>query len=162
MKKVLVLIAGLLGPLAAFAGPSQPLPAPTDHSPARNLAQENKNLQLVYNFYQQFFTQHDLKAADRDLAADYKQHNPHVPDGRAPFVNYFAGYFKANPQARSEISQYGTYGDRVFLRVHSIAKPGDRGRAIVDVFRVKDGKIVEHWDSVQDVPATSANSNTMF
>lgn len=162
MKKVLLLVAGLLGPASVFAAASQPLPAPTEHSPARDLAQENQNLRLVYNFYEQFFTKHDLKAADRDLSADYKQHNPHVPDGRAPFVKYFSGYFKANPDARSTISQYGTYGDRVFLRVHSVANANDRGRAIVDIFRVKDGKIVEHWDSVQDVPATSANNNTMF
>ncbi len=162
MKYAFVLAASLFCSAGALAAASQPFPPPGEHSPARNLQQENRNLQLVYNFYQDFFNRHDLKAADRDLDPGYKQHNPHVPDGRTPFVSYFAGYFKANPQARSDISQYATYGDRVFLRVHSVKGPEDRGRAIVDIFRVAHGKIVEHWDSVQDVPATSANDNTMF
>ncbi|KGD75002.1 hypothetical protein HA49_06915 [Tatumella morbirosei] len=162
MKHAVILAVSLFCSAGALAAASQPFPPPSDNSPARNLQQENQNLKLVYQFYQEFFNQHNLQAADRDLSPGYKQHNPHVPDGRAPFVSYFAGYFKANPQAHSEITQYGTYGDRVFLRVHSVKNADDRGRAIVDIFRVEHGKIVEHWDSVQDVPATSANTNTMF
>lgn len=46
--------------------------------------------------------------------------------------------------------------------VTTVNAPGERGQAVVDLFRVQDGKIVEHWDVLQDVPATSANDNTMF
>ncbi|WP_405820523.1 hypothetical protein OG241_33080 [Streptomyces sp. NBC_01390] len=41
-------------------------------------------------------------------------------------------------------------------------KPGDRGMAVADFRRVADGKIVEHWDVIQEVPEKSANGNTMF
>ena len=44
-------------------------------------------------------------------------------------------------------------GDLVAVHSHYVAIPGDRGRAVLDLFRVRDGKIVEHWDAVQDVPA---------
>ncbi len=53
-------------------------------------------------------------------------------------------------------------GDLVVLHYHLPMTPDDLGRAVVDIFRVEDGKIVEHWDVLQDVPAQSANNNTMF
>lgn len=53
-------------------------------------------------------------------------------------------------------------GDLVMLRVHAKQHANDRGRAIVDIFRVENDKVVEHWDVIQDVPETAANSNTMF
>ena len=56
----------------------------------------------------------------------------------------------------------GSEGDFVVLHVHSVREPGQRGRAIVDMFRLENGKIVEHWDVIQDVPEKAANNNTMF
>ena len=53
-------------------------------------------------------------------------------------------------------------GDIVVLHVHSVREPGQRGRAIVDMFRLENGKIVEHWDVIQDLPEKPANDNTMF
>jgi len=53
-------------------------------------------------------------------------------------------------------------GDYAILHVHSVREPGTRGRAIVDIFKLENGKVVEHWDVVQDVPDKAANSNGMF
>jgi predicted SnoaL-like aldol condensation-catalyzing enzyme len=53
-------------------------------------------------------------------------------------------------------------GDTVALHVYSRAHSQDKGVAIVDVFRIKDGKIVEHWDVIQEIPNEAANDNTMF
>jgi predicted SnoaL-like aldol condensation-catalyzing enzyme len=52
--------------------------------------------------------------------------------------------------------------DLVWLHVHATNGAKDRGQAIIDIFRVKNGKIVEHWDVIQAVPETAANKNTMF
>lgn len=127
----------------------------------RNLATEEANRALVVGFYNRFFNAHDVRAAD--VVADrYIQHNPNVPDGKAPFVDYFRGYFRDNPGARATIVRSATDGDLVFLHVRFSKGGEDRGQAVVDIFRVAKGKIVEHWDVIQDVPAATANPNGMF
>lgn len=127
----------------------------------RNLETEEANRQLVLKFYDRFFNKHEIEAAEV-VAEDYKQHNPEVPDGKKPFVTFFTGFFKENPESRAKIVRSATDGDLVYLHVHSTNGADDRGQAVVDIFRVKDGRIVEHWDVIQSVPESSANPNTMF
>ena len=66
------------------------------------------------------------------------------------------------PNAHSEIKRVIAEGDLVVLHVHSVREPGQRGRAVIDIFKVENGKIVEHWDVVQDIPEKPANDNSMF
>jgi predicted SnoaL-like aldol condensation-catalyzing enzyme len=149
----LLLTTGLLaGAGAAFAAEPQ----------ARNLAREEANRQLVITFYDRFFNHHEVQQAAKVVADDYKQHNPEVPNGKAPLVGYFTSFFKENPGSRARIVRSATDGDLVYLHVHATTGPNDRGQAVVDIFRVKDGQIVEHWDVIQSVPAKAANDNTMF
>ncbi|MES5044074.1 nuclear transport factor 2 family protein [Rhizobium nepotum] len=128
----------------------------------RDLAQEEANRKLVIEFYDTVFNKHEVAKGAAVIVDSYKQHNPMVPDGKAPFVDYFTGFFKDNPQSKARIVRSATDGDLVYLHIHSTEKDGDRGRAIVDIFRVADGKITEHWDVIQAVPETAANNNTMF
>jgi len=132
------------------------------HANPRDVQTEEANRALVIAFYNRVFNAHEVAAGAKVLAESYKQHNPEVPDGKQPFVDYFTGYFKENPEARSQIVRSATDGDLVWLHIHDTTNKADRGRAVVDIFRVKDGQIVEHWDVIQPVPAEAANSNTMF
>lgn len=135
---------------------------PAHAETTRNLAQEEANRKIVVDFYNRFFNEHDIECASAVVVDDYKQHNPNVPNGKAPLVEYFTTYFKENPQSRARIVRSVAQDDLVWLHLHSTKEPGDTGRAIVDIFRVTDGKITEHWDVVQLVPEKSANDNTMF
>lgn len=142
---------------------SKALNAPHNLKSTNQAMIAEKNKKIVTDFYEGVFLQHQVKAfADLYIGDRYIQHNPHVPDGKAPFVDYFTGYFKENPQAKSVIKRAVAEDDLVFVHVHSKQNEQDRGVAVVDIFRVENGKIVEHWDVHQDVPATSANTNTMF
>ncbi|SFV27562.1 Predicted SnoaL-like aldol condensation-catalyzing enzyme [Devosia crocina] len=128
----------------------------------RDLGAEEVNRTIVVDFYDSFFNDHDTTGASEVIAEDYIQHNPEVPDGKEPFVSYFTGFFAENPESRAQIVRSAVEGDLVWLHVHSTNGPEDQGQAVIDIFRLEDGVIVEHWDVIQDVPAQAANANTMF
>lgn len=148
-----MLVAGL-----SAAGSTLAAPAPT----ARNIDAEEANRQRVVAFYDRFFNHHEVKEAATFVAENYRQHNPDVPDGKAPFVNFFTGFFRDNPHSRARIVRSAADGDLVWLQVHSTNGSQDRGQALLDIFRVSNGMIVEHWDIIQNIPEQAANNNTMF
>jgi len=124
---------------------------------------EEENKKMVRDFYEMAFNQHKpTEAAKKYIGDQYIQHNPYVQNGAAAFYGYFEGFFKAHPKSRVEIKRVIAEGDLVVLHLHSRVDETDRGRAIVDIFRVENGKIIEHWDVIQTVPEKSASGNTMF
>jgi predicted SnoaL-like aldol condensation-catalyzing enzyme len=129
---------------------------------AEETAKEKANKAAVLAFYDAALNQLDFDAAARYLGPYYKQHNPTAADG-AEGLKSFIAYLKTNfPKTHSQVTMAFADGDYVILRVHAVRTPGTLGNAIVDIFRLQDGKVVEHWDSVQPVPDKPANSNTMF
>lgn len=124
--------------------------------------QEEANRKLVLEFYERVLNQKDADAATQYIGATYKQHNPLVPDGVAALQGYVRGLKERSPQSRSIVKRSFVEGDHVILHVHAIRSPEERGVAIVDIFRLENGRIVEHWDVIQPVPEKAANANTMF
>lgn len=127
-------------------------------------AAEEANVELVREFYNLALNVKDFDAASKYLGDKYIQHNPGAadgPEGLKGFVEFLKREF---PQAHNEVKHAYADGDFVILHVHSVRVPGTRGRAIVDIFRLENGKVVEHWDVIQDVPDPSEvkNDNTMF
>lgn len=120
------------------------------------------NKQKVIEFYDKAINQKDFAAASLYLGSRYVQHNPTAadgPEGLKAFIQFLNDNY---PNAHSEIKQIFAEGDYVVLHVYSIREPGTRGQAIFDLFKLENGKIVEHWDTIQDIPEKSANSNGMF
>lgn len=125
--------------------------------------EQDKNKKVVTEFYEMAFNQHrPTDAAKKYFGAKYIQHNPNVPNGAAAFYTYFESFFKEHPKSNVKIHRAVADGDLVVLHLHSKTDEKDPGRAIVDIFRLEKGKIVEHFDVVQAVPATTANGNSMF
>ena len=120
------------------------------------------NKKIVVDFYEKGLNQKDFDAASKYIGPRYVQHNPTGGDGPQGFKNFVTFLKEKFPASHSEIKRVIAEGDLVVLHVHSVRRPGERGRAIVDIFKVENGKIVEHWDVIQDIPEKSANDNTMF
>ena len=125
-------------------------------------AQEEANRTVVLAFYEKGLNQKDADAALAHVGDRYVQHNPNAADGPDGFRKFIGFLREKFPNSHSEIKRSFVDGDFVILHVHSVREPGSRGRAIVDIFKLENGKIVEHWDVVQDIPENPANNNTMF
>jgi len=120
------------------------------------------NKKIVVDFYEKGLNQKDFDDAAKHFGPRYIQHNPGAPDGIEGFKAFIAMRKEKFPNARGEIKRVFAEGDYVILHVHSMREPGERGTAIVDIFRLENGKIVEHWDVVQPIPEKPANDNGMF
>jgi predicted SnoaL-like aldol condensation-catalyzing enzyme len=125
----------------------------------QNRADENKA--LVSEFYELALNQRNFDRASRYLG-EYRQHNPLIEDGAEGLKKYLRWIEENFPKSYSHVFRVFADGDTVILHVHRVRTPGARGDAIVDLFRVEDGKIREHWDVIQPVPENTANGNTMF
>src|SRR5215468_7619320 len=126
------------------------------------LADAEANKQAVLEFYDKALNQKDFEAASKYFGPRYIQHNLGAPDGIEGFKAFIALRKEKFPNAQSEIRRVFADGDHVILHVHAIREPGERGVAVVDIFRLENGKIVEHWDVVQPIPEKTANNNGMF
>ena len=131
-------------------------------SPLPALADAEANKKAVLEFYDKALNQKDFDAASKYGGPHYIQHNPGAPDGIEGFKAFITIRKEKFPNAKSEIKRAFADGDYVILHVHAVREPGERGNAIVDIFRLENGKIVEHWDVVQPIPENPANNNTMF
>jgi len=122
-----------------------------------------ENTQLVVSFYEEAFNEgKPEEAAARALGENYTQHNPEAQDGRDAFIGYTHWLRGLFPDLHLDIKRTVAEGELVVTHSNLHLTPGDRGKAVADFWRVVDGKIVEHWDVIQDVPETASNDNTMF
>ena len=117
-----------------------------------------KNKSVVAEFYNDVFIGHDMSKLDKYMRDDYIQHNPDCPQGKAGFVQFFTEIFNAVPDFKYTLKKMvaegdivmaysattGTHTGGVWLGKKAAGSKLDFN--VVDVFRVQDGKIAEHWD----------------
>jgi predicted SnoaL-like aldol condensation-catalyzing enzyme len=127
-----------------------------------------QNTAVVLAFLDTVFNKHEVEQAFRlYVGGSYQQHNPNVPDGVYGAVRALTKYtHELYPELRQEVKRTVAQGDLVAVHSRYVPTSADRdrgsGQAAVDIFRVEHGKIVEHWDVLQDIPEKSANDNSMF
>lgn len=158
MRRALALTAA--GALAAFAAVPAAAAAPgADSETACTLSAR----EVLDAFIPLFFEQRNARLAfETWVHPDYINHNPFAATGRDAAVNFLQPFFDANPQARYIVHRVIADGDLVAVHNEARFNPDAQPSAVVDIFRVENCKIVEHWDVVQEVPKQAANSNGMF
>ena len=129
---------------------------------AADARQMEENKKIVAAFYDAAVNQKDFEKASQYLGARYTQHNPLAADGREGFKGFITFLKDKFPNNRSEIKRIFADGDYVIVHVHAVREPGTRGSAIVDIFKLENGKVVEHWDVIQAIPEKATNDNGMF
>lgn len=121
-----------------------------------------RNKQVVLDYYSTAFAGNPDKAIADHFGDRYIQHNPQFADGPEAFktaVTWLRGEY---PNMTLDFKRVIAEGDMVVTHAHLVLEPGTPGRALADFFRLENGKVVEHWDVIQEVPDTSANPNGMF
>jgi predicted SnoaL-like aldol condensation-catalyzing enzyme len=124
------------------------------------MLEQNKRTAIV--FYETAYLGKPREAVEKHVGDRYIQHNPSVPDGKEGFIEYFERMAAEYPRKTIEFVRAVAEGDLVALHTHQTWPDGDE-YVTMDFFRFdSSGKIVEHWDSIQQIPKVTANSNTMY
>lgn len=122
----------------------------------------NQNKKNAISFYKMAYEGNPRKAVELYVGSDYIQHNPLVGDGKEAFIAYFERMAAEYPDKSIVFVREVAEGYLVALHTHQ-TWPGNEEYVTMDFFRFDEfGKIVEHWDSMQEIPSTSANNNTMY
>ena len=101
-------------------------------------------------------------AVDKYVGEQYIQHNPVVGNGKQSFIDYFDEMARDYPNKEIEFVRAIAEGNLVALHTHQTWPGGDH-YITMDFFRFDEqGKIVEHWDSIQEIPSETKNGNLMF
>jgi predicted SnoaL-like aldol condensation-catalyzing enzyme len=138
MKTLNTLLLSLLLAISAEASSAKP-------SNPNQLQAANKK--VVLEFYELAFNQHKpTEAAKKYFGDHYIQHNPKAGNGAKAFYEYFEAYYKKHPKTHVKIYHVLADKDLVVLHLNSKMDDQDLGRAVVDIFRLENGKIVEHFD----------------
>ena len=122
--------------------------------------------EVADQFIEVFYRQNRLVDAFRGwVHPDYIQHDPNSGTGREATIEALKAHMQRSPNMSHDIKRV-IYGDDGTICVHYHFKhaPDQRGLAVVDLFRIENGYLVEHWDIIQPIPEpeTFKNDNGMF
>lgn len=116
--------------------------------------EEQRNKETVLSFYRSVIKDREFHRVNEWMDHTYKQHKPGLGDGPEPVIEFVKNEAKRNPTHQVNIKSCFADGDFVVLHVHIVLEPLERDRAVMDIFRVKNGRLLEHWDVDQEIPAT--------
>ena len=141
----------VLGAIMLMLTGAAPMPTKTE-----------RNRVIITAFAHMFYGERDVrKAFETFVTPDYIQHNPGIADGRDAAIEALVPMF-SRPGARFDVKRILVDGDMAMIHLQGRSDPSTDGGAVADIYRLRDGKIVEHWDVLQPMPTASQNPHPMF
>ena len=134
----------------------------TKNSASSRTAEEQRNLDHVLGLFRNVLQPLDPDQVERYISPDYIQHSPMAAPGRESLKAFLKVVRAASPNSSQRLLRAFVDGDHVIIHYHVKKSPEDLGFVVMDIFRLTNGMVVEHWDCVQDVPAHSPNPISMF
>ena len=125
------------------------------------MAQEEKNKQIAVTAYQRIFGDLDVSAIDEYMSKDFLQHNPTIADGREG-VKALVQMLASQGVLKQEISFKHIVVEKDIVFLHSRYEMAGKEWRFIDIYRINNDKLVEHWDAMMPMPDESANNNSMF
>ncbi|WP_292189612.1 nuclear transport factor 2 family protein [Mesorhizobium sp.] len=121
-----------------------------------------RNKATVLDFIERSVNQGNIDAASVHFGESYTQHNPNIADGVQGFREYLQQLRQAFPLVQGEVKRIFADGDFVIVHMHARREPEEAGLAIVDFFRLAEGKLVEHWEVRQPIVESNLHANAMI
>lgn len=117
--------------------------------------QEQKNVKLIADFVQNLMNNHNFDyVLTHYNDSAYVQHNRNLPDKVTGLVGFLKEFVEDYPEYSYDVKHIYADGDFVIFHSHATLEKDDRGNDekgmnIIDTWRIENGRIVEHWDSIQ-------------
>jgi len=121
-----------------------------------------ENKENAISFYKMAYEGNPQQAINEYVGKEYIQHNPEVADGKQGFIDYFERMQNEYPEKSIEFTRCIAEGDLVALHTHQTWPENDQYVTMDFVRFDENGKIIEHWDAIQQIPKKSANPNPMY
>lgn len=125
------------------------------------MTQEEKNKQIATTAYQRIFGDLDITAIDEYISKDFIQHNPTIADGPEG-VKALVQMLASQGVLKQKISFKHTVAEKDIVFLHSRYEMAGKEWRFIDIYRIENNKLVEHWDAMMPMPDERANNNPMF
>lgn len=120
-----------------------------------------QSIRLAEGFYEDVLVYRNLNNFGKYIGDTYKQHATAYGNGPVEMLKAVAGELTADPDVQVDL--YRTIAEDDYVAIHSVWTTSEGEQYVyVDIWRVEDGALVEHWDHYQQAPEEAANDNTMY
>ena len=124
-----------------------------------NTTVADRNKELVLRGFTEFAAG-NIEVLRTLLREDFVEHSPGNPSGRDAFIEFIATAPVTG--AKLDLKRVIADGEHVVMHYHMITSENESGVAVVDIWRLVNGQITEHWDVIQPFPDASETPHGMF